>query len=88
MKCECRIDYEIPLPGGATTPIVTLQKCPLCEAAPELYEACKAVLMFHRGGPWEDNDAEEWKRLTGQEDATTKVLCNTVRAAIAKAGII
>lgn len=43
--------------------------------------ACKATLMFHRGGRW---DHEEWKQLTGQDEATTKSLCDFVRSALAE----
>ena len=39
----------------------------------------RAVLMFHRGGPWTMSMAEEWKNLTGYEFATIKTLCDFAR---------
>jgi len=39
----------------------------------------KAVLLFHRGGPWFDRDRELWSALTGEREATTKVLCDLAR---------
>jgi hypothetical protein len=45
-------------------------------------DALKAVLMFHGSGPWTTDVREEWKKLTGEDEATTKVLCDVVRAAL------
>jgi hypothetical protein len=39
----------------------------------------RAVLLFHRGGRWTGTDRNEWVMLTGEEDATTKVLCDLAR---------
>ena len=39
----------------------------------------RAVLLFHRGGPWTDNDRALWLALTEQEEATTRVLCDVAR---------
>lgn len=39
----------------------------------------RAVLLFHRGVPWSDEDIAIWKALTGEWDATTKVLCDLAR---------
>ena len=39
----------------------------------------RAVLLFHRGGQWTGQDRNEWVMLTGEEDATTKVLCDLAR---------
>lgn len=39
----------------------------------------RAVLLFHRGGQWTGQDRNEWVMLTGEEDATTKVLCDLTR---------
>ena len=39
----------------------------------------RAVLLFHRGGQWTGQDRNEWEILTGEEDATTKVLCDLAR---------
>jgi hypothetical protein len=39
----------------------------------------RAVLLFHRGGRWTGQNRNEWVMLTGEEDATTKVLCDLAR---------
>jgi hypothetical protein len=57
----------------------------LCAAAPDLLAACEAMLLFHDAAPWLPDRQAAWERLTGQEHATTRALCDFVRAAIAKA---
>jgi len=47
-----------------------------------LLEALEAVLMFHAGGQWDADKRNRWQVLTGHEEATTKVLCDFVRAAL------
>lgn len=42
-----------------------------------------AVLLFHAGGPWDDQRAERWKTLTGAREATTVELCNLARRTLA-----
>jgi hypothetical protein len=49
-----------------------------------LLDACRATLIFH-GGRWSDDERQEWRNITHHEEATTRVLCDTVRAAIAAA---
>ena len=44
-----------------------------------LERLARAVLMFHRGGPWTGQERIEWVMLTSEEDATTKVLCDLAR---------
>lgn len=39
----------------------------------------RAVLMFFNGKPWSIEDARMWKDVTGQDDATTRVLCDLAR---------
>jgi hypothetical protein len=62
--------------------------------------ALEAVLLFHSGSPWTDDKSMRWTAICatvkaprarsdwGSEvagwDATTKTLCNIVRAAIAQ----
>lgn len=50
-----------------------------------LINACKAVLMFHRGGPWSEAMRDEWKALTGADEASTRTLCEFVREQLEKA---
>lgn len=47
-----------------------------------LDRVARAVLLFHRGGPWTDADQRLWVMLTGAEDATTKALCDFAREAL------
>lgn len=53
-------------------------------AAPDLAAVAEALLLFHSASPWDADKAARWKALTGQESATTKVLCCFARAALAK----
>ena len=39
----------------------------------------RAVLLFHRGGPWTASDHEVWQALTGAHCATTRTLCDLAR---------
>lgn len=63
-----------------------------------LTEACKLVLLFHSGSPWDIQKSLSWQNGMGQllqsetgrvpddfSDATTKNLCNAVRAALKEA---
>lgn len=52
---------------------------------PNMAEALHAVLLFHSGDRWDTEKNARWLLLTGSEEATTKVLCDTVRAALADA---
>lgn len=41
--------------------------------------AMRAVLMFHQGGPW---DQKKWKEIAGDTPATTKGVCDLIRACL------
>jgi hypothetical protein len=47
----------------------------------------RAVLLFHRGGPWTDDDRAVWEALTGSTEATTVTLCDVARSYLATAKI-
>lgn len=47
--------------------------------------ALRLALLFHAGGPWGDAAQAEWWRLSGSTEATTRVLCDHIRAALARA---
>lgn len=52
----------------------------------DLLDACKATLLFHRGlEDWNTDGAPTWAKLTGGREATTKGLCDCIRAAIDQA---
>jgi len=42
----------------------------------------RAVLLFHRGGPWTDEDRALWEALTGATDATSRTLCDVAREVV------
>lgn len=44
--------------------------------------ALRLVLLFFAGGEWTQERRDEWRRLTGTREATTKVLCDHVRSAL------
>lgn len=44
--------------------------------------ALEAVLLFHSGGPWNADQCQKWLDATDSDECTTKVLCDTVRAAL------
>jgi hypothetical protein len=49
-------------------------------------DALRLVLLFHTGGDWTAERRAEWLRITGSTEATTKVLCDHVRSALALVG--
>lgn len=62
----------------------------------KLLRACELVLLYHDGGPWTFEKANAWangltdimgpalfRRDLPSNEATTKNLCNAVRAAVA-----
>lgn len=53
----------------------------------ELAKACRAVHLFHSGSHWTPDVRRYWTELTGEDEATTRTLCNTVRAVLAKADL-
>ena len=57
----------------------------LIAAAPDLAAAAEATLLFHDDAEWDKRKHLRWFELTGSKELETKVLCDFVRAAIAKA---
>jgi hypothetical protein len=45
----------------------------------EVADALMLPLMFHSGRPWTAADLEEWKRITGTDQVTTKAMCDHIR---------
>jgi hypothetical protein len=50
----------------------------------ELLTATKLVLLFHSNVRWTEDNLRHWLAVTGGKDATTKSLCDHIRAVIAK----
>lgn len=48
------------------------------EIAP-LVSALRLPLLFHQGGEWTPEHRAEWLKITGHEDATTRVMCDHIR---------
>ena len=46
--------------------------------------ALEAVLLFHSDSPWTSEKRQQWKALTGTDEATTRNLCDTVRIALGR----
>jgi hypothetical protein len=46
-------------------------------------ESLRLVLLFHEGVPWTPGRRAEWLEIAGTEEATTKTLCDHIRAALA-----
>jgi hypothetical protein len=44
-----------------------------------LRAALALVLMFYTVGEWSDEKKTEWKRITGNDDASTKAMCDHIR---------
>lgn len=42
-----------------------------------------AILLFYRVGPWTDEHRAIWKEITGEFDATTRVLAGLARNILA-----
>lgn len=55
-------------------------------AAPDMAAVAEATILFYTIN-WTDEKRKRWKELTGQEEATTKILCNFARFALANAGV-
>lgn len=50
-------------------------------SAPTFQQCAEATLLFHSGSPWDARKKQRWLELTGQDEATTRVLCDMQRAA-------
>ncbi len=50
----------------------------------EMHEALDLVLRFHRGGRWTETDAMNWKAITGDDESTTKSMCDHIRRVMGK----
>ena len=49
---------------------------------PTLEVLARALLLFHSPSPWHQDKQQEWERLTGTKEATTKNLCDLARMVI------
>lgn len=61
---------------------VALRDRTVYQAFQDMTKALDAVLIFHSGTEWDASRRAAWKRCTGSDEATTKVLCDTVRRAL------
>lgn len=55
----------------------------LCEEVEHLREVLTLPLIFH-GARFNTSDRDTWESITGTREATTKVMCDTIRAALAE----
>ena len=63
--------------------IADLEK--LIDAGDEYRDALRMVLLYHSGSPWDAEKQRRWQRWTGRDEATTRALCDQIRALLAKA---
>ena len=49
-------------------------------------EIIEAVLLFHRGGPWTEQDQARWQTIVGTPEVTTKALCDWLRSQLPREG--
>lgn len=49
---------------------------------PTLADVAEALLLFHAGGPWDEDRAARWFNLTNCVEATTRNLCELARRAL------
>ena len=47
-------------------------------------DALEAVLLFHSASPWDEAKKTAWWNCTQSNEATTRVLCDTVRLALGR----
>jgi hypothetical protein len=84
--CPCYPGPGDPLTLGEPTAIAILTpSTPGWSDSPmdPLTRLARAVLLFHSGHPWTGSLRNEWVMLTGEEEATTKVLCDLARRLMA-----
>ena len=48
-----------------------------------LRAALALPLMFYAGGPWLESRAKKWLEITGESEATTRIMCDHIRKALA-----
>jgi hypothetical protein len=46
------------------------------------HNALKAVLLWHGAPTWSESEKATWEALTGNPEATTKVLCDFIRSTL------
>ena len=44
-----------------------------------LKNACRATLLFYEVGPWDQDKRDRWFKLTGNNNACTRSLCDFQR---------
>ena len=42
-------------------------------------EALELVLLFYDGNPWTVEKCDDWKKITGTFDASTRTMCDHIR---------
>ena len=45
-------------------------------------DALEATLLFHSSSPWDESKSKRWVELTGVDVATTRNLCDFIRAVL------
>ena len=85
MPTDC-VEFGTIGPDGLETARVWRREdVSLIAAAPELAGVAEALLLFH-SVDWDEEKRKRWTELTGEIEATTKILCDFARDALKKAG--
>lgn len=55
----------------------------IADVSTDIFDALRLVLLFYSAGCWDDAKQQEWLRISGTKEATTKALCDHIRSALA-----
>lgn len=62
---------------------IAKRRASIIALAPDLSDVVEALLLFH-SVDWTQEKRYRWHKLTGHEEATTKVLCDFARSVLAQ----
>lgn len=54
----------------------------LSEPTYDPLDALKLPLLFYAAGTWTGPQRDEWQRITGTREATTRLMCDHIRAVL------
>lgn len=73
-------ELQILAPHLATK--ITKERLEWIRTTSKLVRALEAVLLFYSVGPWTGERRAKWLEITGEGEATTKVLCDHIRGVL------
>lgn len=81
--------YDQPLPGSIAGHVSVVvgdllqERDALAARVTALEGALELVLMFYGAAYWNEPESSRWREITGKDEATTKVMCDHIRALLA-----